>query len=104
MMEVRHFVGLQQFAEKSMPRQLHMTYVPAQKRWTKKYRGSTYSVSCKQLGCEPSREASWLAANQWWEKKQGEIDARLLAAEQTPERRAEARIRSALDGLNVEQL
>jgi len=58
-----------------MPHELLMSYVAAQKRWTKWYRGKTYSVSCKQLGCPASKEGSRAAANQWWESKQAEIDA-----------------------------
>ena len=53
-----------------------MTWVKARKGWMKKHRGQMYSVSCKQLGTEPTKEASVKAANDWWEKKLGEIDAK----------------------------
>jgi integrase len=78
-----------------------MTYVPAQKRWTKGYKGKTYSVSCKQLGCPPSKDASRLAANLWWEAKQQEIDA---AERADPMRQTEDRINRALDGVDVAEL
>jgi integrase len=58
-----------------MPRQLSMSYVSSQRRWTKKYKGRIYSVSCKQLGCPAGKEASSVAANAWWEKKQAQIDS-----------------------------
>jgi hypothetical protein len=35
-----------------------------------------YSVSCRQLEVAESKEASWQAANRWWESKKAEIDAR----------------------------
>jgi len=35
-----------------------------------------YSVSCRQLEVEESKEASWRAANRWWEAQKAEIDAR----------------------------
>ena len=87
-----------------MPRQLLMTYVPSQKRWTKHYRGTTYSVSCRQLGTAPSKEASWLAANNWWETKQAEVDAKDSAERETPEALAEGRITAALDAADTVQL
>jgi hypothetical protein len=49
-----------------MPAAELMTWVKARKGWMKKYKGRMYSVSCKQLGCPPSREHSREAANQWW--------------------------------------
>src|SRR5581483_8807540 len=51
-----------------------MTWVPSTKRWAKNYLGKSYSVSCRQLGCQPTKEASWKKANDWWEQKQAEID------------------------------
>lgn len=59
-----------------MAKRLLMTWVSAQKRWTKKYRGTTHSVSCRQLGTAPTKEASTTAANEWWERRRAEIDAR----------------------------
>lgn len=53
-----------------------MTWVEGQKRWTKWYRGTTYSVSPKKLGCPPTKTGSAGAANDWWSKKQAELDER----------------------------
>lgn len=58
-----------------MARKLAMTWVPRQRRWLKKYKGKLYGVSCKQLKCPDTKEASAAAANAWWEAKQEEIDA-----------------------------
>lgn len=52
-----------------------MTWVKARARWMKEYRGKKYAVSCAQLKCPASKDASWLAANNWWTRKQQEIDA-----------------------------
>jgi integrase len=57
-----------------MARKLHMTWQASTKRWFKKYRGTIYAVSCRQLKCPPTKEASASAANDWWEAKQKEID------------------------------
>jgi integrase len=62
-----------------------MSWVGHQKRWTKMYRGRTYSVSCRQLGVPPTKDTSWAAANQWWEVKQAAIDAEARAAEPPPD-------------------
>lgn len=58
-----------------MAKRLHMTWVPGSRRWRKKYRGQWYAVSCRQLGCEETKEASWKLANEWWEKQQGIADS-----------------------------
>src|SRR5438309_1379458 len=60
-----------------------MTYVPARKGWMKQYKGKTFAISCKQLGCPPGKEGSWQAANLWWESKQKEFD-QLEAANAPP--------------------
>ncbi len=57
-----------------MARKLHMTWQASTRRWFKKYQGKIYAVSCRQLGTEPSKDASLAAANAWWEAKQTEID------------------------------
>src|SRR4051812_22412596 len=57
-----------------MAKTFQMSWVGNTKRWAKQYRGKSYSVSCRQLGSPPTKEASWQAANGWWEKKQSEID------------------------------
>jgi integrase len=41
------------------------------------HRGKRFWVSCRQLGTADTKEASILAANAWWRKKQTEIDAAL---------------------------
>jgi hypothetical protein len=51
-----------------------MSWVSSQKRWTKWYKGVTYSVSCKQLTTPPTKEGSVKAANDWWTAKQDELD------------------------------
>jgi integrase len=52
-----------------MSRKEIMTWRALAKRWVKKHRGKQYAISCRQLGCEPTKEASRDAANEWWEKK-----------------------------------
>lgn len=61
-----------------------MSWVAHQRRWTKQYRGKTFSVSCRQLKCEPTKEASRVAANDWWASKQKEIDELLGQAKRHP--------------------
>lgn len=53
-----------------MPVTYHMTWVPASRRWTKKFNGKWYAVSCKKLGVPETKEGSWRAANAWWEEQQ----------------------------------
>ena len=55
-----------------------------QKRWFKKYRGKMYAVSPRKLGCEPTKEASRQAANEWWAKKLAESDEALGKANRRP--------------------
>lgn len=44
-------------------------------RWVKMYKGVRYRVTCDELGAMvPTQEASSKLANQWWRKKQAEID------------------------------
>jgi integrase len=57
-----------------MPINLEMTWVPKGRRWTKKYRGTWYAVSCRRLGTPPTKESSWRAANDWWANQQRSID------------------------------
>jgi hypothetical protein len=45
-----------------MPIKPLMTWVQGQRRWTKKYRGRMYSVSCKQLGTGETKGGSLLRA------------------------------------------
>src|ERR1700737_4030637 len=53
-----------------MAKKLHMTWVAGSRRWRKLYKGKWYSISCKQLGTDETKEASWKAANEWWEEQQ----------------------------------
>jgi hypothetical protein len=61
-----------------------MTWNKTDRRWHKGYRGTRYAVSPRQLKCEPTKEASRVAANDWWTKKQAEIDEALGKAKQHP--------------------
>src|SRR5262249_10098833 len=61
-----------------MPRVLHMTWEKARRRWRKMYRGKVYTISPKELGCNPTMVDSIVAANEWWEKKKAELDGRTL--------------------------
>jgi integrase len=61
-----------------------MTWVPAQRRWTKMYRGRRYYVSARQLGTDETKEASLAAANQWWRDKQAELEYAYRASMRTP--------------------
>ena len=73
-----------------MPSQEHMTWNAKQKRWLKKYEGTMYSVSPRQLKCPPTKDDSRQAANQWWEAKQKKVDD-----ERAEGRRHPAHIREA---------
>ena len=73
-MEVRHFTVYKACRVTIMARKLAMTWIPAQRRWIKKHRGKMYAVSCRQLGCAETKDAS-AAANAWWESRFREIEA-----------------------------
>jgi integrase len=53
-----------------MAKRYQMTWKPETRRWRKMHRGKWYSVSCRQLGVPETKEASWKAANEWWEQQQ----------------------------------
>lgn len=57
-----------------MPVTLHMTWVPASRRWMRRYNGKWYAISCRKLGVPGTKEASWRAANAWWEQQQALAD------------------------------
>ena len=82
MLQVRHFL----VSKKGWPvaRTQHMTWHAPTKRWVKKYKGRLYFISAKQLGVPPSKEASWQAANAWWEAKQTELDDEHRQKEPSP--------------------
>ena len=63
-----------------------MTWVASKKRWTKMYRGKMYAVSCRQLKCPATKEESRLFANEWWGKKQEQIDKLLAESKKHPAR------------------
>ncbi len=54
-----------------------MTWSALRKGWMKNYRGRMHGISCRQLGVDATKEASWQAANQWWENKRSELDAKI---------------------------
>jgi integrase len=62
--------------EVGMAKKMHMTWVPESRRWRKLYKGKWYAISCRQLLCEDTKEASWKAANDWWARTQAEVDNR----------------------------
>ena len=57
-----------------MPKKFQMTWVAHSRRWTKFHRGKRYFISCRQLGVPETKEASWRAANEWWDRQQGIAD------------------------------
>jgi integrase len=57
-----------------MPSRYHMTWYASSRRWRKCVKGKWYSVSCKQLGVPETKEASWKAANEWWDREQALLD------------------------------
>jgi integrase len=61
-----------------------MGWQKSQHIWQKRYRGRLYAVSPRQLGIDPTKEASRVKANEWWEKKKDEIDTALGKARQHP--------------------
>jgi hypothetical protein len=61
-----------------------MTWIPEQRRWTKRYRGRRYYVSARQLGCKETKEDSIQAANQWWRDKQADLDIAARPVPRTP--------------------
>ena len=52
-----------------------MTWEIPRKRWRKVYQSRVYHVTPKELGCPPTKEASYRVANAWWQKKKAELDA-----------------------------
>jgi len=58
-----------------MPAKYLMNWIPAEKRWQAKYHGKLYRISAAKLGCPPTKDQSYMAANLWWEDKRRELDA-----------------------------
>ena len=61
-----------------------MSWNKTDRRWHKGYRGRRYAVSPRQLGTEATKEASRRAANDWWDKKQKEVDEQFGKAKKHP--------------------
>jgi hypothetical protein len=59
-----------------MPRKYLMSWEgPPKNRWVKMYKGVRYRVTCDELGAMIyTQEGSAKLANQWWKRKQAEID------------------------------
>jgi integrase len=51
-----------------------MSWSEKQKRWKRTYRGKPYFISTRQLCTAPTEEASRQAANEWWTRKQEQVD------------------------------
>ncbi len=52
-----------------MAKRYQMTWKASTRRWRKMHRGKLYTVSCRQLGTPETKEDSWRAANEWWERQ-----------------------------------
>jgi len=71
-----------------------MTWNAKSARWFKKYKHKQYAVSCKELGCSPTRKGSLASANQWWTQKRALLDLeRQQAAPPTYRQAVEARVK-----------
>lgn len=81
-----------------------MSWIKGRHCWYKKYQGQLYQISCRQLNCPSTKEQSVLAANNWWERKQAEIDAAEQAARDTPEVVAERLTLDTLNSLDADEL
>jgi integrase len=58
-----------------MPASFDLTWDGTNKRWRIMHKGQRYVVSCRQLGTPPTKEASYVAANEWWKQKLAEIES-----------------------------
>src|SRR5262249_51180759 len=63
------------FGGLEMARAYHMSWDGPRGRWVKMYKGQRYTVACSVLGVPAAKDASYQAANRWWEAKKAEIDA-----------------------------
>src|SRR5262245_51831863 len=59
-----------------MGRLFRMTWAPSKHRWRKMHKGQIHTVSCGALGCAPTKEESYRAANAWWERRFSELVAK----------------------------
>lgn len=53
-----------------MAKRYQMTWIPGGRRWRRVYKGKVYLVSCRQLGVPDTKDASWKAANEWWQEQE----------------------------------
>jgi integrase len=51
-----------------------MTWDKSKQRWKKLYKGGWHRVTCTELGCPPTKEDSYQAANAWWQKRLAEVN------------------------------
>jgi hypothetical protein len=58
-----------------MPASFDLTWDGTNKRWRIMHKGQRFVVSCRQLGAPPTKEASYVAANEWWRQKLAEIES-----------------------------
>lgn len=56
-----------------MPIKYNMSWQADRCRWRKMFKSKWYFVTPKELGCLPTKEASWSKANQWWESQMAGI-------------------------------
>ncbi|OJW08033.1 MAG: hypothetical protein BGO49_20810 [Planctomycetales bacterium 71-10] len=94
-----------------MPRQYEMSWAAKRAGWTKWFRLPTwekprsFAVSCRQLGTEPTKEASWRAANEWWREKEAELRRdEASRAVPSPLDPSSASIQSVLEAMDVREL
>jgi integrase len=92
---VRHFW----LKEATMAKKLPMTWYPQNARWRKCVKGKWYTVSCKELGVAPTKEASWRAMVEWWEKKQQEAASPDLDEQRSKTRDAD-RLANAFESMD----
>lgn len=57
-----------------MATRYELTWEPATGRWKKIYRGKSYTVGCKSLGCPATKGASYARALAWWIDRHAAID------------------------------
>lgn len=76
-----------------------MSWLATQKRWQRKYRGRTYRVSPRQLGCPATRSGSRDAANQWWERTEADADAAIRGQHASKFDEIVQALRASLDSL-----
>lgn len=61
-----------------MPKKFFMNWQADKSRWRKMLKGKWYFVTPKELGCRPTKDASWKEANAWWTAKLSTISGPVL--------------------------